>query len=215
MGHIRIGHEGILPDNPHRPNLTLHRIIERFDLGDPLLRIHRNPPDLFELRLGNGIHYLLEAGIVVWQRPAIPRPLDIVLPPKRVDPSTSLTEIPGQERQITERLNVSDTTDMFCDPERVINPSPLRFGKIDRGPANIFRRYPGNLFGPFRRKLFYMLRIRFIVGRPGRNVLLVFQPFFDNDIRHCVEERDIRTKIESQETVRMIDKPDSPWIDHY
>lgn len=126
----------------------------------------------------------LEAGIVCGDGSAVTGALNVVLSTHRVDAGAFLAEIPGEQGEVAEGLDVVDSADVLGDAESIINGSEFGQAIPERGLFDISRRNFTDFGGPLRSEFPNVFLKGFDLGGSVGNEFRVLQSFPHDDVSH-------------------------------
>ena len=208
---VGVRDDGVLAVDDHGADpVAAH--VERRDLRGPQFKVHFPAVRLGELRLVRRVEYVLEAGIVVRQRPAVSRALDVVLAAHRIDPGSLAADVSGHEGEIAEALHVVHAADVLRDPERVVDGSAFGLRVPARRLRDQLRVHPGDGLGPFRRVFQDVLHEVPALRRAVGHEVVVQQSLACDHVGHAEEERDVGPHPERQVDVGHLGQRDPPRI---
>ncbi len=139
MLSIRVRNDGVLAVDHHAADAVSAQV-EGLHLRHALLEIGLSTVGPRELLLVRRVGDRLEAGVVVRERAAVARALDVVLPPHRVDAGALAPDVAGHEGQVAEALDVVDAADVLGDAQRVVDGAPVGSPVEQRGPLDVLGR---------------------------------------------------------------------------
>jgi hypothetical protein len=191
---IRVGDDGVFTIDEHGVDAIFFEAaeVERGDLGHGIAKVEVG-------LLVGGLKFLvgflgdhwLESGVVVGDRSAVSRSLDVVLAAHRVDAGSYFAEITGEEGEVAEGLNVIDAADVLGDAEGVVDRAEFG-GTIPKGRLlDIGGGDFADFGGPSRVEFFEVVFESFVVGATVGDEFFIGESFAHDDVSHREEEGDI------------------------
>lgn len=205
MVFIGVGHDGVFAIDEHGVDAIFFCAaeVEGGDFSHRIAKVH------FGLLVG-GLKFLvaflggdgLKAGVVPRDRAAVACALNIILSAHRVDAGAFFTEIPGEQGEVAEGLDVIDATDMFGDSQGVVNRSEFggaipegRLLDIGSGDLADFSSPSGGEFLEVGFELFEF-------GAALGDEFFILQLFADDDVSHGEKEGDIGSDADGEVKMR-------------
>jgi hypothetical protein len=232
----RLGREGVLDDEEvdpvhpffERKNVRLreqdvlahHEVAEEGVSGllhhlvqvQPGVRRERHSPGALVAKADFGVVYALVARIEDGCGARIVGALHVVLAAQRVQPRRGLPEVSRHEHEVGERVDVVGAVGVLGDAERVVDPGPLGRRVATGGPADRFRRHPGDLFGRLGRVRPDHRPDGFVSLGVLRDEGVVGETLLDDHVGHRVQEPDVAARAELQVPLGEGGHPDRTWI---
>ena len=199
---VGVGHDGVLAHDEHRLEGPLMGGVEH--LGDLVARLAGElpPPELLEEGQLLRVRHLLVAREVRGQRGHVAGALDVVLPAQGVDPRVRKTNMPRQEPQVGEVLDVVRPADVLRDPERVEDARLPGRGVEARGLVQLLARNARDGLDPLGSVGLDALQQGLVPLAALFDVGLVLPALLDDDAHHPVDQGDVGARAQGQPQVR-------------
>ena len=178
-----------------------------------MLRGDRRAPGGLELRAGNVVEGVLEAGQLVGDRAHVSPALDVVLAAQRLEARAPLADLARHEREVDQREDVVDGVVVLRDPERPaelhVLGSAVGVGEV----ADRLRGDAGDALGLLERPRLDRVAVGLEAGRRPLDELHVGQAGGDDLAPDGVRQRDVGADVEPEPEVGPLRRRRAPRID--
>ena len=191
-GQFGVGLERIFTHDVGRTHFTVRRAVRQFaDAVSGVCRQTFHAPGLRKLLAVFREFDVLVARIGVRQRAHITRTLHVILTTHRVHAHMRFTQIAGQHGEAGERAHGFHALVELGHTHAPQNSGGFRPGIHSGRLTNLLRADAGYRFDGFRRIALDYFLILFKAFCTGRDKRLVVQVLLNNDVPHCVQQRDV------------------------
>ncbi len=183
---IRIAHHGVLSQDDHRLDRSIHAALYHLQDGEPHLGGKLGMPRGLEFLPIVRNRYGLVSRKYIGQSPHVASSLDIVLTPEGIDPGGRPPDLPAQHGKVRQTLDVVHRRPVLGDPQTIDDGAGLGPGIETRHLDDGGHIHPRDIRHPLGRIFFDPLQKSLHVFRAFIQEGLVMPAVLEDDVHHPV-----------------------------